>query len=538
MAIDLKRRLARWLYASPAYAWVLSRSSPRQIDGITLPRAAGDPRRGRQIVGGTLLCADRSFDPDAPPWLEIGDHAALRELHGFGYLADLAALGDEGRRRAHDLVASWLSHAGRWREETWAPEVLGDRIQSWLSHIGFLAADGGDSLHDEMIKSLACQVRHLARVVTKGRPGLPRLASISGLISGVVCGLGGSSGLKRTLSLLRQEIGIQILEDGVHVTRSPTEQYGALTYLVDIRALLRAAKVAAPAELEAAITRMTPMLRFFRHRDGGLVQFNGSAVGHAAEIDALLARANIKGVAPYTASRAGFQRLAAGSTLVIQDAGPPPLPPFDVDAHAGALAFEMSDDRDRLIVNCGVAYGPARDALRATAAHSTLVVDDVNSAEILLGGGIGRRLELVETAREEVDGNVWVSAAHDGYRERFGLVHRRRLYLSAGGDNLRGEDTLIPSGSTEPAPHAFVVRFHLHPGVQASLIHSGAAILLRLPSGAGWRFQCSGGVPQLEESIYYGDGRVGRRTQQIAVSGATHRSGAVIKWAYQRASSV
>ena len=58
----------------------------------------------------------------------------------------------------------------------------------------------------------------------------------------------------------------------------------------------------------------------------------------------------------------------------------------------------MSIGRDRLIVNCGAAPAAEadwRDALRATAAHSTLVLAETNSAE-LKEEGLGRRPERVE----------------------------------------------------------------------------------------------------------------------------------------------
>jgi len=44
--------------------------------------------------------------------------------------------------------------------------------------------------------------------------------------------------------------------------------------------------------------------------------------------------------------------------------------------------------------------------------------------------------------REEAEGNAWLDLSHDGYRQHFGLVHHRRLYLSADGTDLRGQDRL------------------------------------------------------------------------------------------------
>jgi hypothetical protein len=115
-------------------------------------------------------------------------------------------------------------------------------------------------------------------------------------------------------------------------------------------------------------------------------------------------------------------------------------------AHAGTLSFEMSVGRDRLIVNCGAApaaEGEWRDALRATAAHSALILADTNSSE-LRPEGLGRRVEKVEVDRQEANGAQWLEVSHDGWVRQFGLRHRRRFYLSESGDDLRGEDVLEP----------------------------------------------------------------------------------------------
>ena len=69
------------------------------------------------------------------------------------------------------------------------------------------------------------------------------------------------------------------------------------------------------------------------------------------------------------------------------------------------MSFELSVGRDRLIVNCGAspAAEPVwRDALRATAAHSTLTLADTNSSE-LREEGLGRRPERVELRRAAID---------------------------------------------------------------------------------------------------------------------------------------
>ncbi|MBT7360628.1 MAG: hypothetical protein HN813_01480, partial [Rhodospirillaceae bacterium] len=91
------------------------------------------------------------------------------------------------------------------------------------------------------------------------------------------------------------------------------------------------------------------------------------------------------------------------------------------------------------------------------------------------------------------------------------------------------------SDKVRPAK-GFALRFHLHPTVQASLVQNGSAVLLRLPSGVGWRLIAEGGTVSLAESIYLGETEDVRRSEQIVVSGALEAdaNAARVKWALKR----
>src|SRR6185437_7778808 len=130
--------------------------------------------------------------------------------------------------------------------------------------------------------------------------------------------------------------------------------------------------------------------------------------------------------------------------------------------------------------------------------------------------------------RAEDQGSQWIEASHDGYEPSFGLTHARQLFLSADGDDLRGEDRV-----TGRAGQNFCVRFHLHPSVQVSLTQDGNAALLRLPSGIGWRLRAQGAAMSLADSIYLGGENL-RKSRQIVLDGHVGSAGAVVKWALRR----
>lgn len=562
-------------YATPLHGALLNGSVPRAIAGVPIDPWPGDAARGRAIIAGTFTFAGRAVRVTPPtqgagPGLALWAPAAagldwIAALHEFGWLRDLRVAGGEAAREtARRLVADWIARHRRWRRIPWRPDILAARIAAWISSADVILQGAEPAFERAFLESLARQGRHLLRGGAGGLAGSRLLTVLKGQVFAAAALFGGGRRLRRTLARLERELDRQVLGDGGHIERSPAQQFAVLRDLVDIRAVLLAGGHDVPHMLQRSIDRMAPMLRFFRHGDGGLALFNDSGEGEAWLVDMVLTRAEAPGKPFASAPHSGFERIAVNRTLLICDMGAPPPPGARDHVFAGTLAFEMSVGKERMIVNCGGGPGLGvswRQALRATAAHSTLTLADTNSTEILeapgRGSEIGKHPIHVTRNRAEAEGATWLEGSHDGYRQGFGLIHRRRLWIAAGGEEVRGEDHLFPPGresdTTAPAegeaaerrlwpwrkgrPRSFAVRFHLHPGVTASLLNEGDAVLLRLPSGAGWRFRAEGGNVALEDSIYVGAGDM-RRTAQIVVTGGVTaegpRPGAVVRWAFTR----
>lgn len=536
----IKQGAQAFAFGNPLYMLTLGGPGPSALETVPADPWPGNPAAGAALLAGVFRFAGQTIQSEEPLWQPIGAGPGwLAALHGFDWLRDLRAVGsDAARRHARLLVSSWLDRHAAWSSVAWAPDVLGVRIANWIGLHDFYCASADDAFRARVFLSLARQTRHLARVLPGPLRGATLIAALKGLAYGGLSLPGGERYLTQALRLLERELPVQVMADGGHVERSPARHLAVLRHLIDLRATLRAARREVPEALQHAIDRMAPALRFYRHGDGGLALFNGGQEGDAALVDAVLAQADARGRPLRSAPHVGFERLLTGRTLVLMDTGGPPPPHLDAQAHAGTLSFEMSVGRERLIVNCGAhpsPTGPWRCGLAATAAHSTLTVAETNSAEVLEEGGLGRRPRQVTRERLEADGATLVEASHDGYLRNYGLVHRRRLYLSETGEDLRGEDTLEPATDAAVPGREFTIRFHLHPSVQVSLIQNGAAALLRLPSGQGWRLRAAGGVLELAESIYLGQGEEPRRSQQIVITGATaDQGGAVVKWALRR----
>lgn len=490
----------------------------------------GDAVRGARLLRGELDLAGATASLQPGNWA-IGAPSSLlvAAAHGFTWLRDLREIGSPAALlRARALVNEWIATPPA-DPVAQRPDVSGARIAAWLGHYDFFAATADDGFRQKLMARLLSDARRLAASLPTEELDGRALTALKGLTAAAVALPDQSALLTRVLRFLPQEIGRQVFPDGCQAERSPLAHLAALQDLIDIRALLQSAQAQPPAGLGGTIERMATVLRFFRHGDSGLAQFNGAKEEFGPLIDQVLARAGRAGKIPSALPDGGFHRLQAGRTLLLVDCGAPPEAGLDRYAHAGTLAMELSVGRERLVVNCGgfPAGGEAwRDATRATAAHSTLVVADVNSSE-LKPEGLRRRAAVHDVQRQEADGAHWLEASHDGWRRAFGAVHRRSLYIASSGDDVRGEDTVEAA-----TPQPFTLRFHLHPDVVASPQQGGEAVLLRLRSGSGWRLRAEGGHMSIEDSIYLG-GPEPRRSEQVVIAG--HVDGPQqVKWAISR----
>lgn len=499
--------------------------------------------RGRyRLPGGTVSAKNASiFDAPTPneTWAE--------ELHSFEWVRHFAGVGGEpAAAHVRHAVADWIERFGRGNALAWRPHVTARRLIAWCAHQK-LVFSGVDILwRSAVLHTMARQARHLQRTAAETPDGEPRLIAAIGLaLLGVILP-DGAQRLRKGLELTAAELRRQILPDGGHISRNPE---ALLRILVDLMTLASALKMqgrAVPEQLQVAIDRMAPMLRFFRHGDGRLALFNGG--GEAAEktIDAALARDDAQGRPFAYASHSKYQRVNAGRSILLMDVGGPPPPAFSTAAHAAPLSFEWSVGANRLVVNCGTTLLRGlewREACRQSIAHSTLTLDGESPTALAAGLPatlLGARLVqdgAVESAREGDDSGTWIRAVNYGFVKAYGLEHERRIFIDSSGEDLRGEDVLhaLPDAKRlVKRKQPFTLRFHIHPDVRISLAQDGASVILVPPTGEGWRFRAAGGPVTLEESVYLGAGDTVRRTEQIVVAGDFMGETLKVQWALKQ----
>lgn len=512
-------------------------------------RAAGTAlRAGHFLVHGVRLpIAQIDFAGSARP-----APAVERVLHSFSWLADLAAAAPRADAIpvAERITALWLhAHREPGKGPAWDVEHAGLRLVAWLVHAPLVLAGNDKGLKSRLLAAIAETASWLDKRAPREGAGLGQVAGWAGVAAaGLLLPHGKPRRLYGEAGLVKA-LGDMVGEDGGVLSRCPAAQMDAIRLLTDLIACYDAAGVTPPAAFTVMRELLVPPLLALRHGDGALGNWQGQAAIPADRVNAVIAASGVRTRPLSQVACWGYQRIKAGDTLVQFDAAPPPRSRHVRTGCASTLAFELSDGPARVIVNCGgaaLAGGqvPARigQGLRASAAFSTLVLDNANSTAVLLHGQLGKGVETVELERRQIPGRLReatrIEAAHDGYAARFGLTHQRILTLSGDGTELAGEDILVPSSKNgKRGKIAFAIRFHLGRGVEVQLSGDKRGASLLLPDGRLWQFRLGGDRASVgeitlraEDSLWVdGDGRP-HATEQLVIEGLALRSGGQFSW--------
>ncbi len=553
------------------------------------PHSIGDLARGRALAEGRIGAGDAAttlpegatiFQPAAPSMR----FEAARQA--FDWLPDLAAQGDSpARAAAQAWTADWLARFGAGHGPGWTPGLAGLRLIRLLDHTPWLLSGGSPLPEEDVMRSLHRHAAFLERRWSSAAGGAPRLAALAGLAEASAMLAGWSPAGARAGRALDAAIAADLDAWGGLPDRNPVTLLEVFALLVRVTDALRRSNHRPGAALKEALARMAASLRYLRHADGALPRFHGGGRGQPGRLDAALVASGVPSGSPAeptlrtaatgrleapglrappprtrpprarpTGSRSpgprppaaedaatpllplGYARLARGRTTVLADVAAPPKVAGHAP-HASTLAFELTSGRRPLVVTCGPGAAFGADwaaAARQRASASTLSLDTG-------GPALPDDVQVDVAAAEEAPSLV---AAHNGFAAATGLIHVRRLDLSADGRRLDGEDLLTAVTARErrqledalkPAGGSglpFALRFHLHPDVAATLEDGGRSMTLRLRSGEMWEFRHAGAeAATLEESVYLEPARgEPLPARQIVLTGAAKGPTTRIAW--------
>lgn len=452
---------------------------------------------------------------DYPKYTPLIDRN-IPDLHRFSWLRSLKEINDKkAKQHACEITHEWINHFSAWNKLSWDPITLSERLYLWIQYFDFL--NDPVSLHytEKLFDSFNQQLRFLFRYKLKHIAKEKRFKAIKTMIAASLYIEKYHDKLKKASQLLDQEILGQFYDDGGHYSRSPQIHFEILQDLLEIQIMFEKRQKEIPERLSDEVKKLTSIVSFLRHGDGGFCIFNGTNEGNSSEIERLLKHLPSPEVIKQLPDTA-FEKVVRDKTSLFFYHG------SEANEFKGTMSFEMSIARQRIIVNCGCYTGVDDNwghAMTSTAAHSIMCINE-HSME---------NPSSITCERKEQEGNIWIESSHNGYLHSDNIMVYRRLYLNEKGTELRGEDKIVGKIGTK-----FDLRFHLHPLIKSSLLPNGQHILLQLPNGMGWRFLSSANKIDISESVYFGNRDKQKRTEQIVVSDTTKEKITVVKWALKR----
>lgn len=438
------------------------------------------------------------------PSLAPKDQLWRMNLHYMEYLEEVDDV------RFSKLIAEWIAanpggRRGAWKD-SWNSYALSLRVVVWMQECARrrLTTAG-------IAESLAAQLAFLEDNLETDIGGNHLIKNIKALIwaSAFFVGAEADRWRRLGLSLLDQELKVQILPDGVHYERSPSYHGQIFADLLECRHALRNS---APPALDAALRAMALATADLAHPDGMIAPFNDAGLhmayspGECLDVYERLFGERPQPRAFFALTAAGYFGRRDARQYLIADCGRVAPDSLPAHAHGDILSFEWSVAGERIIVDPGVfeyIAGPRRAAARAASSHNTLCLEGADQADFFGAFRCGRRPNV--EVREVLAGpdKLILEGSHDGFAPR----HVRRIEASA--DSLVIFDRL-----DSPANRPARIGFLLHPEVQIASV-AGA---LHLRRGAAFIIMTCDLDIGVEDAEYWPDMGYERPTKRLVLA--------------------
>jgi len=545
------RRIKRSVYNLATSLTGFSSLVPKHISRAPTYLRTADPVLAQEYYRGRYAFAGKVVETGgkSPFMIKVESKAWEKKLHGFEWLRHLSASNDPlSPNHARALITDWIElHKKSSDPVAWDVEIASLRLISLLCNSVIITANVEHDFYRLFMRNLGAHVRFLRREVTNAPEGMPKLYAYIALAYASVCHEGQASSLEQANTRLARELSIQVLADGGHISRNPACIIEILTLLLPLKQACTASGIEPPSEMLKAIERLLPALRYYQMGDGNLARFNGVGFIELDLVATLLRYDESAGQPIQDASQSGYQRMTVGNSILLMDTGEPPKGELSKCAHAGCLSFEFSNAAECIIINCGTPkaeYQGNAPLWRATAAHSTAVLNETSSCKFETSEKLGRFIDgqiysanlKTQSSRNDTSDSSTVTASHHGYVRDFGVRHQRKVTLCDNGNRLNGDEWFSTANKGDlrhTTKDDAKIRFHLGPDVKASLSKDGHSCLLETRSGQQWAFSAPGFEVKLEESIFFSSLTGTRPTWQIVIH-AKLATTPEVKWVLQK----
>ncbi len=464
-----------------------------------------------------------------------------KKLHDFSWLP---ALNIKTEKELGCLIVDqWINNFSNYNEKYWTLDIITMRLINWISSYDIIFKNSDLIFRSKVINNIVKQAKHLFKNINLINTGIDKIKSLAALI------LIGNSfeqyeeytqfGLKN----LEDELSNFINKDGFVKTKNPEDLFWTLYFLVLIKEWLILSRKQTPAFINIYINSLGICFKFLRFSNGDLPLFNGAnQINTERFYEHLESRGydfeNIENIF------CGYAKIKSKKIEIFIDANNPPSMLHSKNYQAGPLSFELVSNGVKFVCNSGSGKNLGKELFylsSSTAAHSTVTINDTSSCIFqknklirkYFGNSLLEKHKIFKKEFKSDKEFVQCIIGHDGYQERFKILHERQITLFKSKSHIEGIDNLNCK-NLENKNLTFSVRFHIHPDIRITKT-MGNDILLSSTNGEGWIFRSPQIPTKIEKNLYFGNTNNIRESSFILLEGNIENENTNIIWHLEKA---
>tara|TARA_B100000427_G_scaffold53664_1_gene41431 strand:+ start:166 stop:1794 length:1629 start_codon:yes stop_codon:yes gene_type:complete len=437
------------------------------------------------------------------------------------------------KKATQTVIINWINNNDKHNPRSWDFDITSKRIISWLSNHQLTYENADKEFRLKFDHIIQKQTNHLLNEIKNSDEVENKMIGCAAIILTGLVYQDDKNYLNNGLNLLKKIIKFSIDNQGFPKSRSIKQLILYLKYFIIIREWFKESQNVVPEYIDETIYYLGSSYAFIWQNINHDILFNGNHFSNNVEFDQYLKRFGYK-FKNENKELAGYGILRNKKIVLAMDIGSSPNKNFSKNYQSGALSFEIISHGKKLISNSGY-FSNKNNKLnklsKSTALQSTLVIEDYSSCSFKktekLDFVIDKGLKI--TKKNIVfENNYWkISAAHDGYLDKFGLIHEREVEFYPEQSKFIGFDKIKRKNLNKNIK--FDIRFHLDPSTKVMKTQDNKSILIELDE-EGWKFSCDNFDINIDNGLYFGNKNSYKENQNIFISGMNSEKDQNIKW--------
>ena len=369
-----------------------------------------------------------------------------KKLHSFYWLFSIDL--KSSKKITQSIIQNWIKNNQKYKSKNWEIDTLSKRVIAWISNSKLTYDESNKIYKVQFNEIINKQINHLINEINRSELVDDKMIGCTAII---MTGLSYNHEkfLSYGLNLLKKIINSSFDSQYYPKSRNIRQLVFYLKYFVLIRELLKESLNEIPEYLNEIIFYLGKAYNFSWRSIKESILFNGNNESDLSDFDKYLDLNKYKFKYNFN-EMGGYSIINNKNVIIAMDTGSTPDRKFSENYQSGPLSFEIIYKGKKIICNSGYFQDhkhQLNQISKSTAAHSTLIINNTSACTFKknkLGQNIiDKGFKLFEKNIISEKNYFKIEGSHDGYSNKYGIVHRRILEFYPEKNTFIGKDKLI-----------------------------------------------------------------------------------------------